>query len=525
MADEELIDNVYKLVMCVASGNNSQVWEVAEQPSGRPLAMKLLKSDSPDYKDNKSKLKAESTVLKTLDHPLIVKFDKYSTSRDNTYMTMEYFRAPNVKLQLKSNIPAVHARARKLFEGVCSALSHVHSKGWIHRDVKPDNVLLNKAGEIRLVDFSLSSKAAGGFAKMIGGGKQKMIQGTRTYIAPETILKRPLSFQTDLYSLGIMFFEVLTGRTPFQAASPDELLAKHLRVEAPLASDYNPNVSPEMDRIIAKLLKKKPIDRHASVDDVLGELRRSKIFKEDITEEQLARKAEEEKEAMKKELTDIRLDSRADAKLQEMLQSNPELAVEFAAQKKAKAEKKRVEEMRRKEIVQKSGSTSASPQAKTSPSISVPAPAIQPYSAPMPQPPISMPIPMPMPQMPMPMPPIPMAAGPVPGYPVMPPNPMPGMPGVYGVPNVGYPGQPGFPGGPLPSVPQPQRIPTAAPPPAQAGPRQVVPQGQTANRGPVANPQVGPQHVGGTQSVPAQRGQGGQPNPAVRGPAQPSKPA
>lgn len=155
---------------------------------------------------------------------MIVKFEKYSSSRDNTFLIMEHYRAPNVKLQLKSDIRSVHIRARKLFESVTSALSHVHSKGWIHRDLKPDNVLMNKVGEIRLVDYSLSIKDVKGFAKMMGGGVIKTIQGTRTYIAPETIRKQALSFQTDFYSLGILFFEVLTGRTPFQAATPEELL-------------------------------------------------------------------------------------------------------------------------------------------------------------------------------------------------------------------------------------------------------------------------------------------------------------
>lgn len=427
MSDEELIDGVYKLVMCIATGGSGQVWEVVEQPSGRHLAMKLLKMDVPDFKENKAGLKHEAEVLKSLDHPMIIKYEKFSSSRDNTYMTMEHFRAANVKLQLKAGIESVHVRARRLFEGVCQALSHVHSKGWIHRDVKPDNVLMNKVGEIRLVDFSLSSKEVKGFSKMIGGGKLKTIQGTRTYIAPETINKLAPTFQTDLYSLGIMFFEVLTGKTPFQAPTPEELLRKHLRTEPPNASEFNKNVTPEMDRLIAKLLKKKPAERPASVDEVLGELKRIKIFKEDVTEDSLAKKAEEGKDTMT-ELTDIRLDSRADAKLRETLAASPELARQFAAVKQEQAAKKKaVEEYRKKQILKSSGPTK----------------------------PAAAPIPVPQ-QMPPGYPPQ--------GYAQYPQMPMPGPPGMMMPPGMpGYPNMQGNPGMPFP--PQPQYgLPGAMPP-------------------------------------------------------------
>ena len=297
--------------------------------------MKLLKTDVPEFKENKAQMKRESEIHKTLDHPMIVKFERYSSNRDHTYILMEYFRASNLKLQIKADTNGVHLKVRQLFEGVCAALSYVHQKGFIHRDIKPDNVLMNKVGEIRLCDFSLSSKQSTGFAKVFAG-KLKNIQGTRTYIAPETIRKQQPSFQTDMYSLGVMFFEVLTCKTPFQAPTPEELLQKHLRTEPPNPSEFNPNVSPEMDRIIAKLLKKKPSDRPASVEEVLSEIKRVRIFKEDIVDAVAAKKANEDKDALEM-LSEIRLDSRADAKLKSMLETNPEFAKKFAAEKESKA--------------------------------------------------------------------------------------------------------------------------------------------------------------------------------------------
>ena len=485
MSDEELIDGTYKLVMCIATGGSSQVWEVIEQASGRHLAMKLLKTDTPDFKENKASLKYESEVLKTLDHPLIIKFEKFSSSRDNTYLTMEHFRAANVKLQIKANISSVHVRARRLFEGICQAMSHVHSKGWIHRDVKPDNVLMNKVGEIRLVDFSLSSKEVTGFSKMIGGGKLKTIQGTRTYIAPETIRKQAPTFQTDLYSLGILFYEVLTGKTPFQAPTPEELLRKHLSTPPPNASEFNPNVTPEMDRLIARLLKKKPAERHANIDEVLSELKRIKIFKEDVTDESLAQLAAEKEGTAMSQLTDIRLDSRADAKLKEMLAADPTLARQYAQDLHDKKEKKLAVEEERKAKILKSAKT-----AKPTAPPAAPPQQPQPMSyQPMQQmPPGYPPGYAPYPQMQMPgMPPMGVPQGAMPGYPSqpmpqqpMPFQPMPGAPMMPGQPPLGSPQM-------APTMPMPTMPVEAANPMAGKAPVGAMPSNPGA-ASPAANP-------------------------------------
>lgn len=482
MADEELIDDQYQFVMSVASGNASQVWEVTEKGSGRHLAMKILKKDNPEFKLNKVKMKKEAQIQKSLEHPMIVKFEKFSSNRDHTYIIMEYFRASNLKLQLKADLNKVHLKVRQLFEGICAALSHVHQKGYVHRDIKPDNVLMNRAGEIRLCDFSLSSKEIKGFGRFFAG-KAKVIEGTRTYIAPETIRRTQPTSKTDLYSLGVLFFEVLAGKTPFQAPTPEELLQKHLRSEAPNPSEFNPNVAPEMDRIVARLLKKKPADRPASVDEVLAELKRIRIFKEEVVDQEALKKQNEDADALEM-LSEMRLDSRADAKLKHMLETNADFAEKFRAEKASKAAKKQVQTNLTNARIKVAEDAAAEKKAKNAPKPAAVAPPIQ---QPMPQP-----MPMQMPGYPPGYPSYPQGYAPYPQG-SMPPGmapPMPGMPQYPVQPQMGYPQPIQQP--PMPAAPQPKPAAPVAPTSRPAAPPQSPAPVQRQQPPAAAKPPAGP---------------------------------
>ena len=487
MSDDDLIVDGFQLTSCVGSGGTSQVWEVVEQGTNRRLAMKIVYSKVPEYGLSKSILKHEASVFKTLDHPNIVKFDRYQSSRDWTYLLMEYFRAPNVKQQIKADIVVLHARIRQLLEQTCLAVAHVHQKGWIHRDLKPDNLLMNRAAEVRLVDFSLSVRQMSGLSKLLGSKQFKTIQGTRTYIAPETIRRKAPTPATDIYSLGISFFEILTGRTPFQGATPQEVLQKHLAAQSPAPSEFNPNVTADMDRIVLKMLSKKPDARYKDVGDLLGELRRIRIFKEDVEEQKAS--TEDKPADLMEQLKAGGVNSRLDAQRERLVRDNPEFAQELEQHRVAR-EKKRASD--RAKVL----SSKENKDAKAA--------ASQP----------AQPLPMQMmPQM--------YASMPQPGYApqYMPPQyPPQGFP-QQGFPPQGYPQQP-FPGGPqmmppgyppgLPQQPQPQgpaagaprapqparQAPAAAPPqpprqaaPAKpAAPRPAAQPARTATSSPLARP-------------------------------------
>lgn len=281
MADDDLIIDGYKLnPVAVATGNSSEIYEVMETSGGQSLCMKLLLPVAMDNPQAKAVLKHEAKVAKAFDHPSIIKVHKISVTKKHAYVLMDYFRAPNVKTQILTDMVGLHSRFRLVFESLCLALGYMHEKGWVHKDIKPENILANKVGEMRLIDFSLSVRAAGGLGKLFGA-RTKAVQGTKTYIAPETLLKKAPTIQTDMYSLGITVFEMLTGNPPFRGMSPGDLLRMHVQEKAPDVSFSNKNVTPEMDRLVARLLAKKPANRPKNMEEIYSEFRALKVFKED----------------------------------------------------------------------------------------------------------------------------------------------------------------------------------------------------------------------------------------------------
>ena len=480
MADDELKIDGYQVVNFIATGKFSQVCEVVEEGTPNRYAMKLLLPEALSDSEQKRVLKYEAKVGKSLDHPNIVQMQKVVITKEHGYLIMDLFRSMNLKAFIANDLPGVQIRLNKLFESLCLALAHMHDRGWIHRDVKPDNILLNKASEVRLIDFSLTTRAAGGLAKLFGA-KSKTIQGTRTYIAPETIRKQKPTIQTDIYSLGVTLYEVLTGRPPFTGTSPTDLLKLHISAAPPKLSEMNPNVTPDMDRLVLRMLAKKPKDRPGNAQELYGEIRSIQAFKEEVQ----PKIRDEDKEDEIGERLGVRLDSRTDAK-------RKEAGIESPAKPK--------------------------PAAPTPPQ---PAPAqpVQQPAAPMPPQPMPM---QPMPTQPMPMQPMPMQ--PMPMQP-MPTQPMPTQP----MPTQPMPMQP-MPMQPMPTQPMPTQPMPTQPVPTQPMPMQPAAQQPGTAQPPGMPPMVGippqqPQPLPQVPPAPLQPPPVAQPAPAQPAVPQPPQPA
>ena len=309
MSDEQITLDGYVLINCIASGNDTQIWEATDQASGQRYAIKLMLPEAFTDRDALQVLKREGKCGKSLEHPNLITVHDIVVTKKHAYLVMDYFRSQNLKSQIHNSLFEVHLRMQKLIEQTCQALAYMHDKNWLHRDVKPDNILINKGSEVRVIDFSLAAKP----------GKQKEIQGTKSYIAPETLLRKKLTKQTDIYSLGVTLFYALTGDLPITGVTPSELLKNHLRVQPPPPSQINPNITPEMDAFILKMLEKDPKKRMQSMDEAYSMIRSLKIFKEDVSEVEARRKEKEKQQLADGVDAASRLDSRNDAMRSQLL--------------------------------------------------------------------------------------------------------------------------------------------------------------------------------------------------------------
>ena len=152
----------------------------------------------------------------------------------------------------------------------------MHEKGWIHRDIKPDNFLLRDDNVVKLIDFNLARKPAGGLSKLFGG---KMgVAGTHSYMSPEQIRGQALDVRADVYSFGCMVHEFFTGKPPFTANSPNELLQRHLSSKPQPLTVFDKNITPEFAAYVQRMMAKDPKDRPANMKDVMMEIKTQKMF-------------------------------------------------------------------------------------------------------------------------------------------------------------------------------------------------------------------------------------------------------
>jgi eukaryotic-like serine/threonine-protein kinase len=276
---EEVIGG-YRLQNLMMTGQSSQVWEVVELASHRHFAMKLLLPEKAREPEHRKLLRHEARVGKEMAHPNIIKIITVSKDPKNPYFVMEYFPAGSLKLRIvRKQFDFLKERLPAILQKTATGLAYMNASGWVHRDVKPDNILVNSASEVRLIDFALAQRVAkqSFFGKLFR--RRRQAQGTRSYMSPEQIRGEPLDGRADIYSFGATMYEVVTGRPPFRAATPQELLAKQIAEKATSPQVYNPDVTDEFAALVLRMLAKKREDRPKDFHEVLMKLRTIQIFK------------------------------------------------------------------------------------------------------------------------------------------------------------------------------------------------------------------------------------------------------
>ncbi len=267
----------FQLVRLIRAGNTTQVWEATREGEKERVALKVLLQSQKDNKEEIEQLKHETNVAKKLDHPNVIKIFDYHGSYGIPFISMQLFNAKNLKLEMRERPEFFDANLQDIVRCCAEGLQHLHDHGWLHCDVKPDNYLADEQGNVKLIDFAIAQKIKTGFS--LFGNRAKTIKGTRSYISPEQIRKEKLDVRSDVYSFGCMLFELASGKLPFTAVNPDDLLNKHLRSAPPSLQSAVRNITPEFNELVVQMLSKKPENRPADMGEFLERFKKLRMFR------------------------------------------------------------------------------------------------------------------------------------------------------------------------------------------------------------------------------------------------------
>jgi len=268
----------YRLVRLIRQGHTCDVWESVKEDDGQRYALKILQAKERGNREEIATLKHEYDVAHDFKHPNIIRIYEFNTELDIPYLVMEMFNAINLKIVLRHGSERLFPIVKDIVDQAAEALYYFHEKGYVHRDVKPDNFLVSETGVVKLIDFAISIKASGGISKLMQGWFGK-VQGTRSYMSPEQIRNQGLDARSDVYSFGCVLYELVTGRAPFTGDSADDLLSKHLTAPPPSCQVLSPNVSSEFSDLIRRMMSKNKNDRPSNMWEFLKIFRPMRLFK------------------------------------------------------------------------------------------------------------------------------------------------------------------------------------------------------------------------------------------------------
>ena len=282
MATENETIGGYPLRRLLFTGPFSQVWEVVEPRSHRHFAMKILLPERAEDPEHRQMLFHEAEVGIKMKHDNVIPIVKVSRDKTAPFIIMEFFPAGSLRKRIMSKDPTdklfLIDHAKEIFKQVATGLAYMNSNGWVHCDIKPDNVLADSAGRVKIIDFAISKRVEKGFlAKLFH--KRKKPSGTASYMSPEQIRDDILDGRADIYSFGAMLYELTTGRVPFRAATPKELLEKQLVAKVDPPTTYNPDITEEFSKFVVKMLEKKREDRYQNFHEVMIALKDIRPYK------------------------------------------------------------------------------------------------------------------------------------------------------------------------------------------------------------------------------------------------------
>jgi serine/threonine-protein kinase len=263
-----LFDGRYRIMRKLGSGGMADVYLAEDEELGRRVAIKILNDKYAPDEQFVERFRREAKNAAGLSHPNIVSIYDRGEAEGTYYIAMEYLDGRSLKELVVARGPLPIPDAIAATRQVLAALRFAHRKGVVHRDIKPHNVMADADGRLKVTDFGI---ARAGVSQMTEAGS---IIGTAQYLSPEQARGAPVDQRSDLYSIGVVLYEMLTGQVPFTGESPVEIAMKHLSDTPRPPSLLRPDIPPDLDMVVLRALAKSPEDRFQTAEDMDAELER-----------------------------------------------------------------------------------------------------------------------------------------------------------------------------------------------------------------------------------------------------------
>lgn len=257
----------YELIERIGGGGMALVYKAHDTLLGRKVAVKILRQQFVGDEEFIKRFRREAQAAASLSHPNVVSIYDVGQDGDIHYIIMEYIEGINLNDKIKQQAPLQIEEAVHIAMQICDALDHAHTNQIIHRDIKPHNILLGKNGRVKVTDFGIARAAASADITQTGS-----VLGSVHYFSPEHAKGAMQGAVSDLYSLGIVLYQMLTAKLPFSGDSPISVALKHLQEKVEEPRKVNPHIPQSVENIVLKALRKNPGERYASAKEMLKDL-------------------------------------------------------------------------------------------------------------------------------------------------------------------------------------------------------------------------------------------------------------